>query len=95
VGNDTAAFAPVALRCIGAERCASIVQEALKLIPSSGLRRDNDGRIGFAESLSRETRARLELLDRGFLAYPDDLTDLLFRFVRQHPREFGNVPSGA
>ena len=30
-------------------------------------------------------------LDDEFLAYPDGLTDLLFDYVRAHPRVFGSV----
>jgi len=28
-------------------------------------------------------------LDQEFLAYPENLTDLLFVYVRRHPKEFG------
>ncbi len=28
-----------------------------------------------------------------FIAYPDDLTDLLFTYVSRHPQEFGLVPN--
>ncbi len=65
----TAAFAPQALRAIGATRCAALVERALQ--------------IGAAGDTSA--------IDDEFMAYPDDLTDLLFAYVSANPDTFGVV----
>ncbi len=44
------------------------------------------------ESLSDAAREQLEALDSDFMAYPDDLTELLFGFVSSHPESFGPIP---
>jgi len=45
-----------------------------------------------AEDFSEEILEKLEHLDQKFFAYPDNLTDLLFAYVSQHPGEFGTLP---
>lgn len=37
----------------------------------------------------------LESLDSEFYVYPDDLTDLLSRYVSANPATFGPTPGGA
>jgi hypothetical protein len=36
---------------------------------------------------------RLDAIDSEFLAYPHDLTELLYGYVVNHPEEFGSVPN--
>ena len=43
------------------------------------------------EAITDETSEKLEGLDQEFFAYPDNLTELLFEFVRAHPETFGPV----
>jgi hypothetical protein len=38
---------------------------------------------------SQEVRAEWGRLDHEFITYPENLTELLFDFVRRHPKEFG------
>ena len=83
--------APAALRTIGASSCAAIVDGAIQLI--APLPATQDRRCEALDALGDEGQERLETLDSEFLAYPDNLTDLLFEFVRQRPETFGSVPS--
>lgn len=76
---ELVAFAPAALRSIGAVACAGIVERAVALASS--------GVIG-AES-------QMEELDSEFLAYPDNLTELLHAHVAAHPTAFREAPAGA
>ncbi|HEX4124623.1 MAG TPA: DUF4375 domain-containing protein [Tepidisphaeraceae bacterium] len=66
---DTAAFAPKALRIVGATKCAAIVDRALQIGPSGDISE----------------------VDDEFMAYPDNLTELLFAYVASHPEVFGEI----
>lgn len=68
------AFAPEALRSIGALRCAEIVARATSVAAAPA----DTGRA-----------AALDELDGQFYTYPDDLAELLYRFVQAHPASFG------
>jgi hypothetical protein len=89
--SDMIAYAPTALRAIGALSCADIVGRAIALI--APLPPTQDGRSNALDAMSEETQDRLAALDSEFFAYPDDLTEMLFEFVHQHPESFGPVPS--
>jgi hypothetical protein len=89
--GDIVGHAAAALRKIGAARCAGIVERALRVISSDALPLDADARQELIESLDDAAQAKLERLDAEFLAYPDDLTELLFEFVRARPAVFGPV----
>lgn len=88
--GETANFAPSALRRIGAQACASIVERALAVVSSEPLPQNFEERAALVGSLDSEV---LEGLDSEFFAYPDNLTNLLFEFVRNHPHAFGPIPS--
>jgi Domain of unknown function (DUF4375) len=45
-----------------------------------------------AADFSDDIAEALELLDKEFLEYPHNLTDLLFAYVSKHPEEFGEIP---
>jgi hypothetical protein len=45
-----------------------------------------------ALEFSDDTLGKLAELDDEFMAYPHNLTDLLFSYVSQHPEEFGMTP---
>jgi hypothetical protein len=89
----TANFAPRALRVIGAAACAAIVERALQVVSRDPLPEDDDARSLLVDSLDEAANARLQSLDSEFFEYPDDLTALLFEFVRAHPEEFGPIPA--
>ena len=73
--------------------CANIVERALRVVSSEPLPDDGDVRQTLLEGLVDETLGELESLDSEFYSYPDDLTALLFDFVRTHPDEFGPTPT--
>ena len=77
---DLVAFAPAALRLIGAVNCAEIVGSAVAVAQN----RD-----------APEVADHLERLEEQFYTYPDNLTDLLFSYVAAHPQAFGAAPPGA
>ena len=79
--GHTADVAPSALRAIGAVRCADIVSRALAVVAAEQL----------IEALDAPALEALEALDQEFFGYPDNLTDLLFEYVRLHPSTFGPV----
>lgn len=73
------AYAPTALREIGANQCAQIVEQA----------------ISVAHPEQHDAGERLDALDTEFYAYPDDLTALLYRFVSENQDTFGPLPGEA
>jgi hypothetical protein len=89
--GHTANAAPSALRTIGALTCADIVGRALAVVAADGLPDDQSAREQLVEALDASALEKLEALDQEFLAYPDNLTDLLFEYVRLHPATFGPV----
>ena len=73
-------FAPLALHAIGAANCADIVSRAIALASS----REFDP---IAE--------QLDSLDSEFYQYPDDLTELLYKYVAANQATFGKLPDAA
>ncbi len=88
---EFSAFAPTALRAIGAEQSAAIVQDALLLRPAS-LPDDDEARWEIMGRLAESAADQFETLDNRYFAYPDDLTGLLFAYVAAHPEVFGPAP---
>jgi hypothetical protein len=68
------AFAPEALKAIGAYACAEIVERALLV----------------AAHDDSELEDQLEALDQQFYGYPDNLAELLYEFVVGHPDVFAS-----
>ena len=85
------AFAPCALRTIGAASCGAIVESAIGAI--APLPPTQNGRFAALDALDEVGQDRLAALDSEFFAYPDDLTGLLFKYVNEHLDEFGPAPS--
>jgi Domain of unknown function (DUF4375) len=90
--GEAANFTPTALRAIGANACANIVQRALRAVSEDPLPDDQDERGRLLESVPDAARSALEELDSEFFSYPDDLTELLFAYVAAHPNVFGEMP---
>jgi len=82
--GDTVATAPVALNQIGAKQLAVIVSQADAIFPGGRPPKDSLERQQFLESLGDDQLNRLDDLSEKFLAYPDDLTDLLFQHVQKN-----------
>ena len=80
--GDRASATAAALRAIGAERMASIVDRANSLFPE-GPPADRSVRQNFLEGIDPDTEL-FEELDKEFYSYPDDLSALLYRFVTEH-----------
>ncbi len=72
-------FTPVALKMVGANSCADIVDRAIALASTNDLDQIDD---------------QLGELDSEFYDYPDDLTDLVYRYVLANPETFGRAPGG-
>ena len=79
---EAIAFAPEALREIGATNAAAIVQKAVSavgLLPSD---------VHELEGLLEWRAAELQGFDEEFMAYPDNLTELLYAYVEAKPDDF-------
>lgn len=92
--GETANFAPFALRQIGAAACATIVERALILVSKNALPDNQDERNNLINELNSETKDMLNDIDSEFYAYPDNLTELLFEYVRLNPSVFGPITEG-
>ena len=89
---DTANFAPTALRSIGAQACARVVERALHALSALPLPDSQEACEELVSSLSDGAREQFETFDSDFMAYPDNLTELLFAYVASHPEAFGPIP---
>jgi hypothetical protein len=91
IDSDVIGYAPGALRAIGAAACAGIVERAIEVI--APLPATQELRCRALDSQGESGEEQLAALDAGFIAYPDNLTELLFEHVRRHADTFGPVPS--
>jgi hypothetical protein len=89
--SDMIAYAPKALRAIGASGCAGIVESGIEVI--APIPNDSDARCEALDAAGEEAEELLDELDSKFYAYPDNLSELLFAFVAKYPNEFGAVPT--
>jgi len=90
--RETAHFVVEALETIQAPLMADICSRAIRTGFPEGLPADSDQIQAVASDFSDETSSALGTLDQEFYEYPNNLTELLFAYVQQHPEEFGNVP---
>ena len=90
-GGETVSFAATALKRIGAHQCAGIVERAVSTICAGSAPSDARGWKTLIAGMSDETGEILDGLDSEFFKYPDNLSGLLFEFVREHPEVFGPV----
>jgi hypothetical protein len=89
---ESASFVVEALETIGALQTAHICRRAIIVAFPQGLPSTVEAIRSAADALSRGTLDELETLDQEFMAYPHNLTDLLFAYVSAHPEEFGKLP---
>ena len=82
--GNLAADTPAALEAIGALRAADIVKRANELFPG-GPPADETLRLAALQSIDESA---FESLDEEFLAYPDDLSTLLYDFVVENEGAF-------
>lgn len=88
--SDLIQFAPEALRRVGAHQCAKISQEAVDCMgPRPWDKAEAAEKLA---ALGDDVTEKLDALREQFIAYPENLTELLFQFVERHPEEFGPIP---
>ena len=85
--GDYAWHAPAALRAIGAEKTASIAEEANAPFGPDGPPPDRDARLAAIDKLPEQVDELWNDCDQAFYAYPDDLTALLSAYVQTHKSE--------
>jgi Domain of unknown function (DUF4375) len=89
---ETASFVAQALEAIDAPLTADICRRAIACAFPAGLPPTPEAISDAAADLSDDALDELEPLDEEFMAYPHDLTELLFAYVSKHPDEFGTLP---
>ena len=89
--GDHALETPAALREIGASEAASLVESANQVFGPTGPSRDRDERTRALEQLGKSATDALGTLDTRFYEYPDNLSDLLRRYVDQNRAHFHAV----
>lgn len=80
--GDRASGTSAALRTIGAERAASIVDRATSLFPD-GPPADRCVRQDILDAIDPDVEL-FEELDLEFYKYPDNLSELLYKYVAEH-----------
>lgn len=90
--HETAAFVVKALKTINALEMAELCKQAIEVAFPGGLPADLELIRSAAADFSDKTEARLRALDEKFFEYPNDLTELLYRYVSHYPEEFGELP---
>ena len=89
---DSASFVVEALETIRAPKTASICNRAIAVAFPAGLPQAPETIRSIAGDFTKAILDKLGPLDQEFIAYPHDLTDLLFAYVSEHPEEFGTLP---
>jgi hypothetical protein len=85
--NSSGALAPVAvdaLRAVGANRTAIILEQAIDVLGKHVEWSDDAFRQTRLSVLAGDAREKLDRLDSVFFSYPDDLTVLLYKYVWTH-----------
>ena len=82
--GDNSAYAPAALRAVGANAMARIVDQANAVFGRAGPPADRDARQRAIEALGSSAEETWGKLDTDFFAYPDDLTECLYTYVQAH-----------
>ena len=88
---ESASFVVQALETIEAPKTASICKRAIDTAFPQGLPQKPEAIRSIAANFTAEI-LDAEPLDQEFMAYPHDLTELLFAFVSEYPNEFGTLP---
>ena len=77
-----------ALQAIGATKAAALVAQATAITGKNINWTDDNARMEAIGALSQDALDKLDRLDKAFFEYPDDLTDLLYRYVAAHRENF-------
>ena len=79
-----------ALKELGAEKCAALVERALDAVNAAKIHWENDSsRQTDIENLDESKEEALSEIDEAFYQYPDNLSDLLTAYVTSHQVNFG------
>ena len=89
--GDHGWFAPAALRAIGAETMAGIVERANAPFGPEGPPASREERHARLDAIEEEAADEWSRLDEAFYDYPDDLTGLLYEYVQAHKDEIRDV----
>ena len=89
--GDLAWFAATALEEIDAVAAAKVVQEACSVFAESNPPKDREERQAALKSGGADALKRLDTLDQKFISYPDDLSDLLQKYVSKHRDEIAGT----
>jgi hypothetical protein len=87
--GDQAREAVEALRWIGAERTASLLERAMAVFPTGGPSTTLEQRVVQVHALSGAARANLGRLDGELHAARENLAEMMRRYVRVRQRDFG------
>lgn len=84
--GDLAAFAPAALRAIGAPKLARLAERANAVLAPEDPPADRTARKALADDLSDPARQALADLDRCYLDCDEDVDELLEKYLNRPPR---------
>jgi Domain of unknown function (DUF4375) len=94
---DAIPFLVQALDKIGASHSAATCKRAIDAVFPNGLPTSTEAIKATAKLLIDKQNAqlieKLGSLDQEFFGHPDDLSELLFKYVQDHPDAFGALPS--
>lgn len=82
--GDNSPFASAALREIGAHEMSRIVEEANLAFGPAGPSPSQEMRQQILETLGSGAEEKWAQLDARFIAYPDNLTELLYAYIQAH-----------
>jgi hypothetical protein len=86
--GDQAREAVEALRWIGAEHTATLVERAMAVFPKGGPSPEGSTRCAQVEALGESARATWDRLDGEFLENGENLAELMRRYVWRRQRDF-------
>lgn len=94
LGNEAeqVSFIVEALNSVGAVRTAEIVSKAIGIVFPNGLPSDSDQLKEEAYAVAFIENEELNSLDMEFYQYPENMTEILYDFLVDHPDEFGPTP---
>jgi hypothetical protein len=82
--GDLAFYAAEAFDAIGAHKMAAITQKALDLFGEGGPSKDRNERVEALEGISEKHGEYLNKLDYEFTEYPDNIQELLLKYVQSN-----------
>lgn len=78
----------IALEEINAPKMASLLREAISIFPNSPIPKDTGDRRELMDGLPDSILNKWDKLDEQFYKYPDDLTMLVIKYVKENKKHF-------